>query len=99
MTGTVVKNDASVAKVYFEGTSDTWEVTGKMKQEDLTNLVLQGFVVNGSREADNSTLQEDDTYSGTYFTANKETIFYGHQVQQSIIFIMLIRLIIFEIQI
>lgn len=78
MTGTVVKNDASVAKVYFEGTSDTWEVTGKMKQEDLTNLVLQGFVVNGSREADNSTLQEDDTYSGTYFTANKETIFYGH---------------------
>lgn len=78
MTGTVVKNDASVAKVYFEGTSDTWEVTGKMKQEDLTNLVLQGFAVKGSREADNSVLQEDGTYSGAYYTENKETLFYGH---------------------
>ena len=78
MTGTVVKNDASVAKVYFEGVSDAWEVTGKMIQPDLNNLVLQGFAVKGSREADNSVLQEDGSYLGTYYKENKETLFYGH---------------------
>ena len=77
--GTVVKSDETAAKIYFEGASDKWEVTGKMKQEDLTNLVLQGFAVKGSREADNSVYQEDGTYStGTYYTENKETIYYGH---------------------
>lgn len=79
MTGTVVKNNNSAAKIYFTGVSDTWEITGRMKQEDLTNLVLQGFAVKGSREADNSVLQEDGkTYSGTWYKAEKETVFYGH---------------------
>lgn len=49
-TGTITKTDNSEdMRVYFEGSSQTWEMTGTMKQEDLTQLFMQGFAVRGRK--------------------------------------------------
>lgn len=66
--GTIVRTNSSTeTKVYFAGSSQKWEVTGSMRQDDLTNLVLQGFIVKGRGGAKAG------------YPEGRERIFYGHE--------------------
>lgn len=79
--GTITRTNTNEATVFFTGASKTWEVIGKMKQEDLSTLIRQGFVVkartNGARKTYTKKPSTEEWVSSTNEIV--ETKFLGQQ--------------------
>ncbi|MBQ2923659.1 MAG: hypothetical protein IJE60_11350 [Tyzzerella sp.] len=67
----MIKNTSSTNRVYIEGSSKTWEITGTMKKYNADNYIAHGFTVYGMGA--DGYMQEQQFYGNEHAYATAET--------------------------